>query len=227
MYRQEDKLYDPNLMGQYDQYYSTFPASPGDESLPVTSYPPCARMESQYKENAANGDPSSPYLLPKGLSYDPGNPNNPFLPYCRIPIPNQYGDYGYGMEPAFIRKRNERERERVRCVNDGYDRLRQHIPMTNKDKRVSKVETLRAAITYIQNLQDMLGKMEEQEKKCKVSKSHNKTDQKYNGDLQNEGNRSKALGERKRKRQNTSDDCDLVDKKRSKLGSLIDTECTS
>ena len=60
------------------------------------------------------------------------------------------------MEPAFIRKRNERERERVRCVNDGYARLRQHVPNVNKDKRVSKVETLRAAIDYIQHLQKVL-----------------------------------------------------------------------
>ena len=58
--------------------------------------------------------------------------------------------------PTFVHRRNERERERVRCVNDGYACLRQHLPLENKDKRVSKVETLRFAIRYIRRLQEML-----------------------------------------------------------------------
>ncbi|CAL8330117.1 unnamed protein product [Boreogadus saida] len=63
-------------------------------------------------------------------------------------------DYAY--EPAFIRKRNERERHRVRCVNDGYARLREHLPRELEEKRLSKVETLRAAIDYIRQLQGVL-----------------------------------------------------------------------
>ncbi|KFD56594.1 hypothetical protein M513_02698 [Trichuris suis] len=53
-------------------------------------------------------------------------------------------------------KRNERERHRVRCVNEGYERLRNHLPLRNKSKRISKVETLRLAIRYIKYLQDLL-----------------------------------------------------------------------
>ncbi|XP_006865352.1 PREDICTED: achaete-scute homolog 4 [Chrysochloris asiatica] len=59
-------------------------------------------------------------------------------------------------EPAFLRKRNERERQRVRCVNEGYARLRDHLPRELSDKRLSKVETLRAAIGYINHLQELL-----------------------------------------------------------------------
>nr|KAG5706839.1 hypothetical protein BaRGS_004174 [Batillaria attramentaria] len=59
-------------------------------------------------------------------------------------------------EPSFIRKRNERERERVRCVNEGYERLKEHLPLTNKEKRISKVETLRGAIDYIRQLEQLL-----------------------------------------------------------------------
>lgn len=62
----------------------------------------------------------------------------------------------YSFEPAFIRKRNERERQRVRCVNEGYARLREHLPQELEDKRLSKVETLRAAIEYIKHLQKLL-----------------------------------------------------------------------
>ncbi|XP_072129044.1 achaete-scute homolog 5-like [Mobula birostris] len=64
--------------------------------------------------------------------------------------------YDYSHEPAFIRKRNERERQRVKCVNEGYARLRQHLPQEVAEKRLSKVETLRAAISYIKELQSLL-----------------------------------------------------------------------
>lgn len=59
-------------------------------------------------------------------------------------------------EPAFLRQRNERERQRVRCVNEGYARLRQHLPRELAGQRLSKVETLRAAIGYIKHLQELL-----------------------------------------------------------------------
>ncbi|XP_058683669.1 achaete-scute homolog 4-like [Poecile atricapillus] len=76
------------------------------------------------------------------------------IPY--IPFPGYMGIYDYSFEPAFIRKRNERERQRVRCVNEGYTRLREHLPKEFADKRLSKVETLRAAISYIKHLQSLL-----------------------------------------------------------------------
>nr|XP_012628254.1 achaete-scute homolog 4 [Microcebus murinus] len=61
------------------------------------------------------------------------------------------------LEPAFLRKRNERERQRVRCVNEGYARLRDHLPRELAGRHLSKVETLRAAIGYIKHLQELLG----------------------------------------------------------------------
>ncbi|KFP84596.1 Achaete-scute 4, partial [Acanthisitta chloris] len=73
-----------------------------------------------------------------------------------IPFPGYVGIYDYSFEPAFIQKRNERERQRVRCVNEGYTRLREHLPKEFADKRLSKVETLRAAISYIKYLQSLL-----------------------------------------------------------------------
>ncbi|KFP32123.1 Achaete-scute 4, partial [Colius striatus] len=73
-----------------------------------------------------------------------------------IPFPGYVSVYDYSFEPAFIRKRNERERQRVRCVNEGYTRLREHLPKEFADKRLSKVETLRAAISYIKHLQSLL-----------------------------------------------------------------------
>lgn len=75
-----------------------------------------------------------------------GAPRRPYLP-LRL---------DGAFEPAFLRKRNERERQRVRCVNEGYARLRDHLPRELADKRLSKVETLRAAIGYIKQLQEVL-----------------------------------------------------------------------
>ncbi|KAM9704972.1 achaete-scute homolog 5-like [Menidia menidia] len=78
------------------------------------------------------------------------------FPCGRIPCLSFHGVCDYPFEPAFIQKRNERERHRVRCVNEGYARLREHLPHEFEDKRLSKVETLRAAIDYIKHLQSLL-----------------------------------------------------------------------
>lgn len=72
------------------------------------------------------------------------------------PAPGALGGYECPFEPAFIQKRNERERQRVRCVNEGYARLRGHLPGALGERRLSKVETLRAAIRYIRHLQELL-----------------------------------------------------------------------
>ncbi|XP_048864342.1 achaete-scute homolog 4-like [Brienomyrus brachyistius] len=76
--------------------------------------------------------------------------------FSYLQFPGHLGVYDCSFEPAFIRKRNERERQRVRCVNEGYARLREHLPQEFEDKRLSKVETLRAAINYIKHLQRVL-----------------------------------------------------------------------
>ena len=58
-------------------------------------------------------------------------------------------------QTASVTKRNLRERTRVRGVNDGFSKLRMHVPeMKNKS---SKVETLRGAIDYIKKLKELLG----------------------------------------------------------------------
>ncbi|XP_035634262.1 achaete-scute homolog 5-like [Oncorhynchus keta] len=84
----------------------------------------------------------------------PGGPN--LLPYLSPFHHGHFGVYECPFEPAFIQKRNERERQRVKCVNQGYAKLRDHLPGGVSEKRLSKVETLRAAINYIKYLQGLL-----------------------------------------------------------------------
>ncbi|XP_052811295.1 achaete-scute complex protein T4-like [Mya arenaria] len=55
-----------------------------------------------------------------------------------------------------VSRRNERERKRVKMVNMGFETLRQHVPTGRKNKKMSKVETLRSAVQYIKQLSDLL-----------------------------------------------------------------------
>ncbi|KAI0217674.1 hypothetical protein LSAT2_030595 [Lamellibrachia satsuma] len=54
-------------------------------------------------------------------------------------------------------KRNERERNRVRHINSTFGVLQRHLPgSTGKTKKLSKVDTLHAAVKYIKYLQEIL-----------------------------------------------------------------------
>ncbi|KAJ4450110.1 hypothetical protein ANN_01517 [Periplaneta americana] len=126
--------------------------------------------------------------------------SDPFLPENRIPLPKfqcnktENGEYEelsncdngvffYTMPtPTNGRRRNERERQRVRSVNEGFERLRRYLPTSHQcarceadpesvaatvskirrchRRRYSKVDVLRAAIVYIRHLQEILGEVE-------------------------------------------------------------------
>ena len=58
--------------------------------------------------------------------------------------------------PVAVARRNERERNRVKQVNMGFQTLRQHVPNGAANKKMSKVETLRSAVEYIRALQQLL-----------------------------------------------------------------------
>jgi achaete-scute complex protein len=79
--------------------------------------------------------------------------------------------YKYAMQypvtqTASVARRNARERNRVKQVNNGFSNLRQHIPqsvVTNltkggrgASKKLSKVDTLKIAVEYIRGLKDLL-----------------------------------------------------------------------
>lgn len=65
-------------------------------------------------------------------------------------------NYVCSPQPVSISRRNARERNRVKQVNNGFAALRQHIPGAAKAKKISKVDTLKQAVEYIQNLQMLL-----------------------------------------------------------------------
>jgi len=67
--------------------------------------------------------------------------------------------HGYPIPPppdGKVSRRNARERNRVKSVNNGFDVLKRHIPSASSIKKLSKVSILSHAVQYIQNLQYML-----------------------------------------------------------------------
>jgi len=78
-----------------------------------------------------------------------------------------YGSMQYpATQTASVQRRNARERNRVKQVNNGFSNLRQHIPQTiittltkggrGASKKLSKVDTLKMAVEYIRGLKDLL-----------------------------------------------------------------------
>ncbi|XP_027128249.1 achaete-scute homolog 4-like [Larimichthys crocea] len=115
--------------------------------------PPLANSGAHYKDALGLG---LPFHLDAAYLDPVHGQRSPYRRFSYLPFHGPLGVCDYSFEPAFIRKRNERERHRVRCVNEGYARLREHLPQELEDKRLSKVETLRAAIDYIKHLQSLL-----------------------------------------------------------------------
>ncbi|XP_076311393.1 uncharacterized protein LOC143225581 [Tachypleus tridentatus] len=84
--------------------------------------------------------------------------------FLRCKRRNSCGALGFLLQPcrpAAVARRNERERNRVRLVNMGFATLRQHVPNGTKNRKMSKVETLRSAVEYIKQLQDLLTHQDE------------------------------------------------------------------
>ncbi|XP_075972442.1 achaete-scute complex protein T3-like [Anticarsia gemmatalis] len=76
----------------------------------------------------------------------------------------------YPTQPASVARRNARERNRVKQVNNGFAALRQHIPSAvaaalaggrGSSRKLSKVDTLRLAVEYIKSLKKLLEDSEE------------------------------------------------------------------
>merc|ERR1712018_918926 len=59
------------------------------------------------------------------------------------------------MQTPSVSRRNARERNRVKQVNNGFSTLRTHIP--HLKNKTSKVDTLRAAVDYIRALKNLIG----------------------------------------------------------------------
>uniref|UniRef100_A0A1A8R2H3 Achaete-scute complex-like 1a n=2 Tax=Nothobranchius TaxID=28779 RepID=A0A1A8R2H3_9TELE len=83
--------------------------------------------------------------------------SSPELLRCKRRL--HFTGFGYTLpqqQPHAVARRNERERNRVKLVNNGFATLREHVPNGAANKKMSKVETLRSAVEYIRALQQLL-----------------------------------------------------------------------
>ena len=154
-----------------DQYYQQQDISPGSTGIPsptdsCSMYPMGIPMQLQ-----ANGG----YTPLQGIGMPPMFTPHPFGPVgghslrqrdflrCRRKV--DLTRMGYKSNPTAVARRNERERNRVKHINGTFSTLRKHLPSGAKNKKMSKVETLRSAIRYINHLQQILAAQDEEDAK--------------------------------------------------------------
>ncbi|KAH8399970.1 hypothetical protein KR215_004859 [Drosophila sulfurigaster] len=101
-----------------------------------------------------------------------------------------------------VARRNARERNRVKQVNNGFVNLRQHLPQSvintlsnggrGASKKLSKVDTLRIAVEYIRGLQDMLddGSSSSEERQLPSFSQHSADESSNDGSYSNDYNSS-------------------------------------
>ena len=58
---------------------------------------------------------------------------------------------------------NERERKRMDSLNFAFSDLRAHIPTGSRDRRLSRIQTLRLAIDYISLMVDLIRRSDDHE----------------------------------------------------------------
>lgn len=145
-------------LGQKNNMYNVI-----QHSMPQAN---CVIVSQPQKQTVITGKrPLAP--APERSSVLVSNNNNDLR--CKRKI--QFMPYGAPpQQPASVARRNARERNRVKQVNNGFATLRSHIPQTvcqalspqsnnsgrGASKKLSKVETLRLAVEYIRSLQQMI-----------------------------------------------------------------------
>merc|ERR1712203_1269930 len=76
--------------------------------------------------------------------------------------------------PSVLRHRrdaaNARERKRMNGLNDAFERLREVVPNLNTEQKMSKIETLLVAQTYIKALAKLMDSVAEEEEDEMVSR---------------------------------------------------------
>ncbi|SPP88853.1 achaete-scute complex protein T5 [Drosophila guanche] len=106
---------------------------------------------------------------------------------------DQYDQFEQSLEigGASVVRRNARERNRVKQVNNGFSQLRQHIPVAviadlsngrrgigpGANKKLSKVSTLRMAVEYIRRLQKVIDENDHKRQDRQQHHSHHNLQQ--------------------------------------------------
>lgn len=138
----------------------------GDLSLPVLASISMAEMNKQCLASRWYYYRGDDFLQASGGRQDDGFAYQQSLGY-------EHGKYAghQNLHPSTIARRNERERNRVKTINSTFAKLRQHLPCSAKNKKLSKVQILRSAIQYINQLQHILDAQEEERRRSGGSRT--------------------------------------------------------
>ncbi|XP_017773203.1 PREDICTED: achaete-scute homolog 1a-like [Nicrophorus vespilloides] len=173
-------------LGQQNKMYNVIQQhSPQQPNCVIVS----TGMNQATKTVIQNKRPLAPAPAPERTSVLVTNNSDP---RCKRKI--QFMPYGASpQQPASVARRNARERNRVKQVNNGFATLRQHIPASvaaafsppgiptggrGASKKLSKVDTLRLAVEYIRSLQQMIDD-HETELSSQSGSEHNVMDSRY------------------------------------------------
>ncbi|KAM3842091.1 basic helix-loop-helix transcription factor scleraxis [Vipera latastei] len=111
---------------------------------------PSEEEEEEEEENGSgesSGSEEKPYALEAGAYGLPGGRRGPG---------KKGGGRGVAREPRQRHTANARERDRTNSVNTAFGALRTLIPTEPADRKLSKIETLRLASSYIAHLGNVL-----------------------------------------------------------------------
>ena len=139
------------MSSSQNQFYAHLPAVFSDAFYDGTSFPGSA--DHHHLSAVRN----------KSLVVDSSTVVAAAADYNRIRITKHHHHQKPHHEPSYVRTRsaaNLRERRRMQCINEAFEGLRSHIPTLPYEKRLSKVDTLRLAICYINFLTKLVGSTE-------------------------------------------------------------------
>lgn len=121
-------------------------SAPSRFLYPEVSSLPSEEEEEENGSGESSGSDEKPYALEAGAYGLPGGRRGP----------GKKGGRGAAREPRQRHTANARERDRTNSVNTAFSALRTLIPTEPADRKLSKIETLRLASSYIAHLGNVL-----------------------------------------------------------------------
>lgn len=133
------------------------------QDLTTTKHAECAALADSEKHLAISASNSSSPVKGGGHALQLSSCSNSYYPPSRESIGDNSGMKKKKRKrkpgPVAFHQRqaaNQRERRRMKSINEAFERLQLHIPTLPYEKKLSKVETLRLAISYIKFLDQIL-----------------------------------------------------------------------
>ncbi len=127
-------------------------SQPGLHTEPPTADPHCYSLHLQCPDNTTAATTPTQSLDPGSGQSTPNSQTTEIVPSSTAVQKKKPHERKVVQRSAA----NQRERRRMRTINDAFEGLRTRIPMACGDRKLSKVDTLKLAVRYIQQLSELL-----------------------------------------------------------------------